>query len=416
MPTTSKFSRVVAICEAGATQQQVTSALTTQPEFTLVEVLESTDKLVRQLRAAEPDIVIIDHTLGGDPTLDIIDDLALQFPQAAVVAILPSNDPIMAQRVMLAGARGFVVQPFTQINLLSVLRRMVELENRRAPIKSTSVFSLPEAIRPLRSVAVYSPRGGAGTSTVATNLAVAMAEETGSKVLLFEGKLFFGHQEVMLNLRGQNNLADLVQHATHLDDSLIHDVILEHASGIHVLLAPGNLQIAQGIKADDLYTIFVALSRMYDFIVVDNGSMLSEPSVTMMDAADRIMLVTNPDLAALHDTSRFIQLSRSLGYAPDKMLTVLNKAGVNGGVRQNDIEAVLHYQLYAQIPSDPDAALRSLNRGLPMLVRYPRSPASKAIRQIAKNLLDMTLTDASREPAPSERPARDALLSSSQLG
>ena len=416
MPTTSKFSRVVAICEAGGTQQQVTSALTAQPEFSLIEVLESTDKLVRQLRAAEPDIVIIDHTLGGDPTLDIIDDLALQFPQTAVVAILPSHDPIMAQRVMLAGARGFVVQPFTQINLLSVLRRMVELENRRAPIKSTSVFSLPEAIRPLRSVAVFSPRGGAGTSTVATNLAVALAEETGSKVLLFEGKLFFGHLEVMLNLRGQNNLSDLVQHATHLDDTLIRDVILTHASGIHVLLAPSNIQIAQGIKADDLYTIFVALSRMYDFIVVDNGSMLSEPSVTMMDAADRIMLVTNPDLAALHDTSRFIQLSRSLGYAPDKMLTVLNRAGVNGGVRQNDIEAVLHYQLYAQIANDPDAALRSLNRGIPMLVRYPRSPASKAIRQLAKNLLDLTLADTSREPISSERPARDALLTSSQLG
>jgi pilus assembly protein CpaE len=416
MPPTNQSSRVVTICEAGSTQQQVTSALTAQPEFQLVEVLESTDKLVRQLRAVEPDVIIIDHLLGGEPTLDIIDDLALQFPAAAVVAILPTSDPIMAQRVMLAGARGFVVQPFSQINLLSVLRRMVELENRRQPFKSTSVFSLPEAIRPLRSVAVFSPRGGAGTTTVATNLAVALAEETGAKVLLFEGKLFFGHLEVMLNIRSQNNVSDLVQHATHLDESLIRDVINEHASGIHVLLAPSNIQIAQGIRADDLYTVFIALSRMYDYIVVDNGSMLSESSVTMMDAADRIMLVTNPDLASLHDTSRFVQLSRSLGYAPDKMLTVLNRAGVNGGVRQNDIEAVLHYQLYAQIADDPDAALRSLNRGIPMLVRYPRSPASRSIRQIAKNLLDLTLTDTSREPTTGERPSREALLASSQLG
>jgi len=416
MPTTNKSSRVVAICEAGGTQQQINSALTAQPEFTLVEMLESTDKLVRQLRAVEPDIIIIDHTLGGDPTLDIIDDLALQFPQAAVVAILPTSDSIMAQRVMLAGARGFVVQPFTQINLLSVLRRMVELENRRQPLKSTSVFSTPEAIRPLRSVAVFSPRGDAGTTTVATNLAVALAEETGSKVLLFEGKLFFGHLEVMLNIRGQNNVSDLVQHATHLDDSLIRDVVSQHASGIHVLLAPSNIQIAQGIRADDLYTVFSALTRLYDYIVVDNGSSLSEASVTMMDAADRIMLVTNPDLASLHDTSRFIQLSRSLGYAPDKILTVLNRAGVNGGVRQSDIEAVLHYQLYAQIANDPDASLRSLNRGIPMLVRYPRSPASTSIRALAKNLLDLTLTDTSREAGPSERPSREALLASSQLG
>jgi pilus assembly protein CpaE len=126
--------------------------------------------------------------------------------------------------------------------------------------------------------------------------------------------------------------------------------------------------------------------------------------------------VTNPDLASLHDTSRFIQLSRSLGYSPEKILTVLNRAGVPGGVRQNDIESVLHYQLYAQIADDPDAALRSLNRGIPMLVRYPRSPASRSIREVAKNLLDLTLTDTSREPTAGERPTREALLASSQLG
>lgn len=416
MPPTSKSSRVAAICEAGATQQQVTAALSAQPEFTLVEVLENTDKLVRRLRSNEPDIIIIDHTLAGEPTLDIIDDLALQFPQAAVVAILASNDPIMAQRVMLAGARGFVVQPFTQINLLSVLRRMVELETRRQPLKSASVFSLPEPIRPLRSLAVFSPRGGAGTTTLAVNLAVALAEETGSKVLLFEGKLFFGHLEVMLNIRTQNNVADLLQHATHLDESLIRDVITEHASGIHVLLAPSNIQISQGVRADDLYNVYVALSKMYDYIVIDNGSTLSESSVTLMDAVDRIVLVTNPDLAALHDTSRFMQLSRSLGYPPEKILTVLNRSGVDGGVRQADIESVLHYQLYAQIAEDADSALRSLNRGIPMMVRYPRSPASRSIREMTKNLLDITLSDSSREAAMAERTGRESLLASSQLG
>jgi pilus assembly protein CpaE len=416
MPPTSKNSRVAAICEAGATQQQVTAALSAQPEFTLVDVLENTDKLVRRLRSSEPDIIIIDHTLAGEPTLDIIDDLALQFPQAAVVAILATSDPIMAQRVMLAGARGFVVQPFTQINLLSVLRRMVELETRRQPLKSASVFSLPEPIRPLRSLAVFSPRGGAGTTTLAINLAVALAEETGSKVLLFEGKLFFGHLEVMLNIRTQNNIADLLQHATHLDESLIRDVITEHASGIHVLLAPSNIQIAQGVRADDLYNVYVALSKMYDYIVIDNGSSLSESSVTLMDAVDRIVLVTNPDLAALHDTSRFMQLSRSLGYPPEKILTVLNRSGVDGGVRQADIESVLHYQLYALIAEDSEAALRSLNRGIPMLVRYPRSPASRAIREMTKNMLDITLSDTSREAAMAERTGRESMLASSQLG
>ena len=410
--------RVVAICEPGATQQQITSALSNQTEFTLADILASTDKLVRQMRSAEPDIILVDHQIGGDPTLDIIDDIALQFPRAAVVAILPSSDPVAAQQVMLAGARGFIVQPFTQINLMSTLRRVAELETRRLQTKAVATAGLPEATRPLRSVTVFSPRGGAGTTTLATNLAVALAEETGGKVLLFEGKMFFGHLEVTLNIRAPNNVSDLIPHATNLDEGLIRDVVIRHHSGIDVLLAPRDLQIAQGVRPDDLYNVFVGVSRLYDFIVVDSGSQLSEVTVTLMDAADRILLLTNPDLPSLQDISRFIQVSRSLGYPTDKILTVLNKANMEGGVKLSDIETVLHYQTYTQIPDDRSNTIRSQNRGVPLFVRYPRSPASRAIRQLARNLIEINLTDTSREAAvPSaDKAGREALLASSRLG
>ena len=70
--------------------------------------------------------------LGGQSTLDIIDDLALQFPKISIVAVLPGEDPLRAQQVMLAGARAFLVQPFTQLNLLSTLRRVRDLDSAPA--------------------------------------------------------------------------------------------------------------------------------------------------------------------------------------------------------------------------------------------------------------------------------------------
>src|SRR5512136_2317645 len=266
MSPSTKQIRVVALCDPGTTQQQVTEALGAQNEFVLADIIASKDMLNRQIRAAEPDILLVDSQLQGESTLDIIDDLALQFPSSAVVAILPTNDPLVAQQVMLAGARAFLIAPFSQINLVSTLRRVTELEGRRQQTQTYVTAQVPEASRPLRSVTVFSPRGGTGVSSIATNTAIALAEETGKKVLLFEGKVFFGHLEVMLNLKVQNALSDLIPHVNSLDEGLIRDVVAPHPSGIGVLLAPSNAQIAQGIRAEDIYNVFLGVSRYYDYI------------------------------------------------------------------------------------------------------------------------------------------------------
>ncbi len=418
MAQTSQPARVVAVGDPGATQQQITAALSSQPDLELVDVLSSPERLARDLGAATPDIILIDHMLGDQPTLDIIDDIAQQFPDSALIAILPESDPVLVQQVLLAGARGFVIQPFTQINLLSTLRRVHELESRRQKTVVSSQQRVTDAMRPLRAISVFSPRGGVGTTTIAANLALAMHEATQQRVLLIEGKLAFGHLDVLLNIRTQNTIADLIPHASALDDALIQDVVFEHGSGLHVLLAPSNLQVAQGIRPDDLYTVFIQLLRRYDLVVIDAGSSLNDNSVTLMDSADKILLVTNPDLAALHDVSRFVQVSRSLGYSPEKFLFILNREGMTGGIRTNDINAALNQQPFARIPDDTGNATRSVNRGIPLLLRYPRSPASRAIKDLSKRLVKMQTADLGDTFADSavENPQREALLVSSQLG
>jgi pilus assembly protein CpaE len=275
-----------------------------------------------------------------------------------------------------------------------------------------------EVARPLRMVSVFSPRGGTGVSTIAVNLALSLLEETGQRVLLVEGKLFFGHLDLMLNLRSQNNIADLVPHAAALDEGLVRDVVTDHVSGLSVLLAPSNMQIAQGIRPDDLYNIVVAVQRHFDLVVVDAGNFLNENSVTFLDASDRLLLVTTPDLASLHDTNRFIQqVSRSLlAYPAEKLLVVLNRAGIPGGVRTSDVEPALHHPIFAQVPDDAEKPLLSLNRGIPLTIRYPRSPASRAIRDLAKALSQIKTVALADEETEVERSQKEALLASSQYG
>jgi pilus assembly protein CpaE len=410
--------RVVFIGDPGPVQQQITAALNAQADFTLVDVLSSVERLFREIHAAEAGLIMVDSTLGGQSTLDMIDDLSIQFPNSAIIAILPEYDPMMIQQVNLAGARAFLVQPFTQVNLLSTLRRVQELENRRVKGQANTGSAKQVETHALRSVAVFSPRGGSGTTTIAINLAISMYEQTGAKVLLIDGKLFFGHLDVMLNIRARNTVADLIPHVSALDEALVREVVVQHVSGIHILLAPTDVQIAQGIRPDDLYGVFVGLQRFYDLIVIDAGSNLSENTVTLMDAADRILLVTTPDLAALHDTSRFIQISRSLSYPADKILLILNRVGQPGGVKPQDIEASLRIPAFAQIQDDGPDALRSINRGIPIYLRYTRSPVSRAIKQLAGRMI---MNGSAPSPAKASASGlstsqKEALLASSQLG
>lgn len=418
MPPTTNTARVLLLCDPGSTQEQITTALKNQPEFTLVDILDTIDNIVREVNRLSPNIIIIDSLLGGQPTLDVMDELAAQFPEIALISILTSADPSEAQQVMLAGARAFIIQPFTQINLLSTLRRVHNLETRRAQVRTAVATRPPESSHPLRVITVFSPRGGSGTSTVAANLAIAIQNETGMRTLLLEGKLFFGHLDVMLNIRNQNTLSDLVPHATNLDEGLVREIVAEHASGIEVLLAPSSLQVAQGIRPEDMYNVFMNLNRLFDYIVIDAGSALNENTVTLLDVADRTLIVTNPDLAALHDISRFIQLTWTLSYSPDKVLIVLNRAGIPGGIRSADIGTALRQNVFAQIPDEGPRGLRSINSGEPLITRYPRSVAAKAFQSLARELLKLSAaTGASRAGTPEgDTSRRDALLASSQFG
>jgi pilus assembly protein CpaE len=415
MASTSPI-RVLVICDTGPVQEQVTTALGNQPDFQLVDLLTVSDRLIREIRASEPDLIVVDHMVGGESTLDLIDEISSSIPESSVVAILPGEESLRAQQVMLAGARAFLVQPFTQVNLISTLRRVRDLDLRRV-VTQQATSAIEERQRPLRIISVFSPRGGVGVSSVAANLALGFQEETDKRILLFEGKLYFGHLDVMLNIRSQNTLADLVPHANNLDDSLVQDVITRHASGIHVMLSPGNIQVSQGIRPDDLYNVFIGVQRLYDIVIVDAGSTLNENSVTLMDASDRVLLVTTPDLAALRDTSRFVQISKGLGYPAEKMLILLNRAGMEGGVRPQDIESVLHNQIFAQIADDHANAVRCINRGIPLLYRYPRSPASRAFKRVVRLLNEMSVTEVASSAYDSANQAqREALMASSNLG
>lgn len=387
MSDTSSPTRIAALLEMGETRQQVRSALQAQPDFELVLELDGAANAAKQLRAAMPELILFEPPANGQSSLDLIDEIIAEMPEAAIVALLATQDASHVQHVLLAGVRTFLFKPFTQVSLIHALRRLRELESRRRLAQTVSARRPAQQRETLQTITIFSPRGGVGCSTLAVNLAVAIHERLEARVLLVEGKLLFGHLGLMLNLRPQNTLADLIPHAGTLDAALVEEVVAQHISGIHVLLSPPDPQVAQGIRPDDLYKVTQGVGQVFDVVVIDAGSFLNDNTVTLMDVADRVVLVSTPELASLHDVSRFIQLSRSLGFPPEKLITVLNRVGMPGGVKVRDIKAALPGEIYAVIPEESATVTRSLNRGIPLVFKSPRSNVGKAIQVLAGRLL-----------------------------
>ncbi len=346
-------------------------------------MLDSTERMDQQLLAAEPEIVILDGSLSDNAAFDVIDELTVKFSETTVVAIAEADDPARLQQLTLAGARGIVSRPLSRESVLRTLRRVHELELRRRPPVSSRIGQPHEIVGPLQVLAVYSPRGGAGVSTLAANLAIALREEAFDEVLLVDGKLAFGHLPVMLNLRTANSLADLIPHPDTGDPDFVQQVMTRHSSGIDVLPSPADLQVAQGIRPDGLVGVLDILRSLYEFIIIDAGSALTENCIALLEAADRILLVCTPEMASLRDVTQFIQLSGVLGLPHNKGLIALNRAGMRGGVTADGVREVLQRDIFAEIPDDLAKALRALNRGVPLLQQSRRSPASKAIRRAA---------------------------------
>ena len=387
MPEITKSS-VLAVSGQESTQLQLGSALETSSEFTLLEILTQTDGLVKQLHNKPPDLLVFDYLPHADSMLDLMEEISMLFPEIAMIAFLPGENPQLAQQVMLAGVRAFLIKPFTQTNLINTLRRVQNLQRRQKETAQVAAVKDTRAKDPIGMITVFSPRGGAGSSTIAANLAIALQEAQEARVLLLEGKSMFGHLALMLNIRSQNSIIDLIAHAGTLDPNLIADVVHKHSSGIHVLVSPTDIQAAQGIRAQDLFNVVNGLKPQYDYIVVDGGSTINENSITLMDLSDRLLLIATPELAALHDVSRFMEISHTLGYTDEKVRIVINRMGMPGGIKKHDVEAALRTKPFVYLPEDEERVVRSLNRGVPLLFRYPRSPLSRALYPLAASVSD----------------------------
>ena len=364
------------------------SKLSKMESLRLIEKDVTSENLKAVMAEVKPDVVLLDYDLQIHHST-LLDRITSEYPINPVVVILPEFEMVNSDKVLRLGARAFVPYPYQSDYLVVAIKRVLELKVR----KEDYLFRIPvidRDIKPKNTFTVFSPKGGVGTSTIAVNLAISLHQILKEDVLLVDGKHYFGHIALFLNLRTGNSITDLITHANMLDEQLIKQVAVRHSSGIYVLPSPNSITEAQGIKPEDLFKVIQGLQLVFPNVVIDGGNNLNENTVTYMDSSDKILLVLNPDLASMRDVKQFIQISSTLSYPKEKMLLILNLTGRKANIKREEIENILKMETFGRVPADDNLALGCLNEGIPILLKKPRHPISEAFLKIAQDLGNLT--------------------------
>jgi len=390
METVTQPTTILLVSENPSVIESTRAALAKEKILELIDKKVTSKNLFSVIDETQPDVILLDFEFQQHP-FDLVDKIASKYSMCAVVAILSESEKVDSDRVLLSGARDIIQYPYQSDNLVITIKRVIELlEGSQAHSSPTPV--LDTYVKPMNTFTIFSPKGGVGTTTISTNLAISLHKTLKEDVLLIDGKHLFGHIALYCNLRTGNSITDLITNTGKLDERLIKQVVVQHTSGIHVLPSPNSIIEAQGIEPENLFKVIQSLQTVFPNIIIDGGNNLNENTVTYMDCSDKILLVLNSDIASMRDVRQFMDVSATLSYPKDKMLLILNLTGRKADVKREEIEKILNMKIFGKIPADGNIALSSLNEGVPILLKKPRHPISKAFSDITKELVKIIQT------------------------
>ncbi len=317
------------------------------------------EEQVRGLRELNPEILVLD--LESDPELGVkfAQFFSNTHPGHRILAAGPELSQELLLTAMRAGVADYLIKPVTN----GVLREAVSRFARSMGGGSS------KAKRQGLLYTLFSPKGGSGVTSVATNLAVVIHRLTSKRTLLVDLDLELGEVALHLGVQPRFNFVDMVQNFHRMDADLLASYIEQHESGVHLLSAPFHPERAEAPSADEIRRILHFLRQHYDYVIVDTPKTFSPATMAALDQADLVLLVTNVDLPSLRNIQRGLpMLRRVLPRGDDQIRLVINRYHSAGDISLQDVERTLALKSFGTIGNDYEAVIGAINSGKPTVL------------------------------------------------
>jgi Flp pilus assembly CpaE family ATPase len=337
-------------------------------------------------------LVVIGAEMEINEALAFAARLRLSRPAAGVVLARDHVNVALLSAALQSGVRD-VVLAGDPAALAAACRRSREISRRLlAAGTGPDAVAAPDG----QIVTVFAAKGGCGKTTVAINLAVALAKGTGKRVCVVDLDLSFGDVAVSVQLDPARTIVDGLPMAGHLDTTGAASLLTRYRPGLEMLLAPVTPGDAEKVPPALVGELLVVLRGMFDFVVVDTPAQFSEHVLTAMDASAHHVLLTTPDVPAVKNLRVALDMLDLLSYPREIRSVVLNRSDSRVGLSLEDVERVVRSPIAAQVPSSRAVPI-SINAGTPITLASSGHPVSQAItRFAAQRLLD--------PPVAAERP------------
>jgi MinD-like ATPase involved in chromosome partitioning or flagellar assembly/CheY-like chemotaxis protein len=360
--------RIILVEDVPDVTSHIRELLRAQSMIRMVDVVRDGRSVATLVRELRPDVVVVDLLLQGRVSgATVIERLRKSSSTVPIVALAVADQPIdVATR---ARVDGVVTMPFGTYDLVRAIRDAATAGAARNP-SATS-----------RIVAVHAAKGGVGKTTIAYNLAVALAQ-AGLKAALIDGSLQYGDLRRQLRVGPEvPSICDLPTgnlRQSDLEAGMHHD-----SSGVDILLAPPRLEMADLVSVRDIEEILQVARRAYQAIVIDTPSALNENTLAMLDLSDVILQVLTPESAALDSTRAAVEAFAAIGYPASKVRTVINRVDAVGGLSLAQLRRGLGRDADHVVASDWPLVSTSNSEGVPFVGVRPGAKISKDVYRLA---------------------------------
>jgi pilus assembly protein CpaE len=386
------MKNVLIVAESNGTLDTINGVLK-RFGFGTAESVPAIDAALARLGVEHFDLVLL-------PVGDLEPDRAKELermirrsPGTSFIGTAPRNDPDLILRAMRTGVHEFLVSPPDANELATAVDRLTQ--RHHADTKRGVVF------------AVYSSKGGLGNTTIAVNLAHALASnDAEARVVLADLVVSSGDVRVLLNLKPLYDIGNVVQKLDRLDADLLNSLLTPAGEGVWILPGTEDPELDDIVDAAAVTAVVDQLRSHFAYTVLDCEHHLSERTLAALDAADRVILNTQLTVPALRATQRAIQICERLGYPNDKLCIVVNRFQSTDVLSPADAASLLKHDIQWKLPNDYQTTAAALMKGIPVLQHDPASKLSWSFTQLAAKLGGRPATSAASKNGASSRASR----------
>lgn len=338
------------------------------------DVISAADgvEALNKVRQEAPNLVLLDIMM---PEMDGFETCRRlrKLPEGAnIPVIMLSAADQVADKVkgLKVGANGYITKPADSRELIA----RIEAQLR------------PTFARSARIIAVLGSKSGVGATTLAIGLALALRQVTAGDVILFDWRLPMGDVAAALGLDVRMSLDKVSSPIDDLDAQAVKQLLVNHVSGIQVLIGGYNLE-GSSLSPNAFEAAVDVTSRLADYLVVDAGCLSDPRWLQPLEIVDELLFVFTPELPALRRAALYLEMERRKPLFGERLHLIINRANLNGGIPNREIEDLLQTRIRARLPEDPDAVIAATNQGTSVIQSAPRSALAQAIGRLAQEVV-----------------------------